>query len=81
MQLDAVDSAVLSGERTCLAHACILKVRNGEGASTRGRVRSPEIILFESISRRMHHQNRRGKERNLFPFPAPAPAAWQGVGE
>src|SRR5436190_23747950 len=45
MQLDGVDSAVLSKERTCHAHACILKLRNGEGAlaRTRGRVRSPEL--------------------------------------
>ena len=58
MQLDAVDSAVLSGGRTCLAcnfgasprcfgpakrMPAILQVRDGEGASTRGRVRSPDL--------------------------------------
>src|SRR4051812_3072099 len=45
MQLDGVYSAVLSEERTCHAHACILKVRNGEAAiaSTGGCVRSQKL--------------------------------------
>ena len=67
MQLDAVDSAVLSWERTrlactfrrltemlwtCEAHACNLKVRNGEGAiaSPRGG-RAPQKLCSSNQSR------------------------------